>query len=129
MKTLTDVSTAQADLFRPSGVPDGFAYRPEIISAAEESALTREIAALPLEAFRFQGFVAKRRVMSFGWRYDFDRARFEESDPIPDFLVPLKARAADFAGLDADAIAHALVTEYAPARRSAGTATGRCSRM
>ncbi|HWE78586.1 MAG TPA: alpha-ketoglutarate-dependent dioxygenase AlkB [Pseudolabrys sp.] len=114
MKILADASTAQADLFRPSGVPEGFAYRPEIVSAAEESALAQEIAALPLEAFRFQGFLAKRRVMSFGWRYDFDRARFEETDPIPDFLVPLKTRAAEFAGLGADAIAHALVTEYAP---------------
>jgi alkylated DNA repair dioxygenase AlkB len=112
--TLTDVSTAQADLFQPSGVPEGFAYRPEIISAAEESALVKAVAALPLAAFRFQGFVAKRRVMSFGWRYDFDRARFEETDPIPDFLAPLKTRAANFAGLGADAIAHALVTEYAP---------------
>jgi alkylated DNA repair dioxygenase AlkB len=111
---LTDILHAQADLFRPSGVPEGFAYRPEIVTPAEETVLAEKIAALPLEAFRFQGFVAKRRVMSFGWRYDFDRARFEQTDPIPDFLLPLKARAADFAGLGAADIAHALVTEYAP---------------
>jgi alkylated DNA repair dioxygenase AlkB len=111
---VTDLLNAQADLFRPADVPEGFAYRPDIISAAEEAALAKEIAALPLEAFRFQGFVAKRRVMSFGWRYDFDRARFEQTEPIPDFLLPLKARAAAFAGLGADDIAHALVTDYAP---------------
>jgi alkylated DNA repair dioxygenase AlkB len=111
---VTDVLNAQADLFPPSGGPEGFAYRPEIISAAEETVLVEKIAALPLEAFRFQGFVAKRRVMSFGWRYDFDRARFEQTEPIPGFLLPLKARAAAFAGIGADDIAHALVTEYAP---------------
>ena len=114
MTSVTEVLTAQADLFRPSTVPEGFAYHPEIMSAGEETALVHEIAALPLEAFRFQGFVAKRRVMSYGWRYDFDRARFERTDPIPDFLLPLKVRAAASAGLRPDDIAHALVTEYAP---------------
>lgn len=104
----------QGDLFKSSGAPEGFMYRAEIIAADEERALADRIAALPLEAFRFQGFVAKRRVMSFGWRYDFDRARFEQIEPMPDFLLPLRARAAEFAGLDPDDIAHALVTEYAP---------------
>ena len=114
MTVLTDASTAQADLFSRPDLPEGFVYRGEIVSPAEERVLAEHIAALPLEAFRFQGFIAKRRVMSFGWRYDFDRARFEETDPIPDFLLPLKARATAFAGLEPDAIAHALVTEYAP---------------
>src|SRR3569832_2875294 len=114
LASVTEVLTAQADLFRPSTVPEGFAYCPEIISAGEENALAQQIAALPLEAFRFQGFVAKRRVMSYGWRYDFDRARFEQADSIPQFLLPLKVRAAAFAGLRPDDIAHALVTEYAP---------------
>lgn len=116
---MAEVPDAQIDLFRAPDMPEGFAYRSEFASPAEESALVREIAALPLEAFRFQGFVAKRRVMSFGWRYDFDRARFEKTSKIPDFLLPMRARAADFAGIDADTIAHALVTEYAP-----GTAIG-----
>ena len=111
---MTEVLSVQADLFRPPDLPEGFAYQRDIISTAEERALVERIAALPLEAFRFQGFLAKRKVMSFGWRYDFDRARFEPTEPIPDFLLPLKARAAAFAGLDADAIAHALVTDYAP---------------
>jgi alkylated DNA repair dioxygenase AlkB len=111
---MTEALTAQADLFRPSNVAEGFAYCPEIISAGEETALAEEIAALPLEAFRFQGFVAKRRVMSYGWRYDFDRSRFEQTNPIPHFLLPLKVRAAAFAGLRPDDIAHALVTEYLP---------------
>jgi alkylated DNA repair dioxygenase AlkB len=112
--SVNEVLVAQADLFRPPSVPKSFSFRSEIISAAEEAALASEIAALPLETFRFQGFVAKRRVISFGWRYDFDRARFEQADPIPDFLLPLKARAAAFAGLERNDIAQALVTEYAP---------------
>jgi len=112
--SVSGILVAQGDPFRPSAVPEGFAYCLEIISVTEEAGLVGAIAALPLEAFRFQGFVAKRRVMSFGWRYDFDRARFEEADPIPDFLLPLRARAAAFAGLNLRDIAQGLVTEYVP---------------
>ena len=114
MTNVTEVFNAEANLFGPPRIPAGFEYQPQIISPTEEAELARAIATLPLEAFRFQGFVAKRRVMSFGWRYDFDRARFEQTDPIPEFLLPLRARAAAFAGLGSDDLAHALVTEYAP---------------
>ena len=114
MTNVTEVFNAEANLFGPPRIPAGFEYQPQIISPTEEAELARAIATLPLEAFRFQGFVAKRRVMSFGWRYDFDRARFEQTDPIPEFLLPLRARAAAFAGLGSDDLAHALVTGYAP---------------
>ena len=104
----------QSDLFRKPSVPEGFAYARDLISPADERALIGEIARLPLAKFRFQGFLAKRRVIYFGWRYDFDRSRFEPTEPIPDFLHDLRARAARFAGLTPDELPHALVTEYAP---------------
>jgi alkylated DNA repair dioxygenase AlkB len=105
--------SSQRDLFC-GAEPEGFIYRPGIISADEECKLSEQIAALPLEAFRFQGFVAKRRVRSFGWHYDFDHARFEQTEPIPDFLQSLKARAASLSGLGAHELVHALVTGYPP---------------
>jgi alkylated DNA repair dioxygenase AlkB len=104
----------QSDLFRKPSVPEGFAYARDLISPADERALIGEIARLPLAKFRFQGFLAKRRVIYFGWRYDFDRSRFEPTEPIPDFLHDLRARAARFAGLTPDELPHALATEYAP---------------
>lgn len=103
----------QHDLFGTEG-PQGFRYSRDFISADEERALVAHIAALEFKKFKFQGFLAKRRVVSFGWRYDFERARLEQADEIPDFLLPLRARAAQFAGIEADAIGHVLVTEYAP---------------
>jgi len=107
------VSAAQADLFRKSSEPEGFRYRTGVVAPAEEQRLVSQIADLPLKEFLFQGFVAKRRVMSFGRRYDFERARFEKTDEIPGFLLDLRGRAAAFAGLAADALVHVLVTEYA----------------
>jgi alkylated DNA repair dioxygenase AlkB len=105
---------AQPGLFADPDAPDGFRYAREIVSSDEERILINRIAALPLTEFLFQGFVAKRRVMSFGWRYDFERARFEETEPMPEFLFDVRARAAKFADLSPNDLPHALLTEYTP---------------
>ena len=92
--------------------PDGFRYRPDLIDAGEERSLAREIGRLPFRAFEFHGFEGKRRVVSFGWRYDFNEAKLSEAPPIPEFLLPVREQAAHFAGLEARALEHLLVTEY-----------------
>lgn len=50
----------------------------------------------------------------FGWRYDFEDSKFERTEPIPEFLLELRQRAASFAGLGPGDLPHALVTEYTP---------------
>jgi alkylated DNA repair dioxygenase AlkB len=95
--------------------PAGFRYAPGILTPDEEAALVRHVEALPFAGFEFHGFLGKRRVVSFGWRYDFGARRLQKADDVPPFLLPLRERAAAFAGLgDADEFRHALVTEYAP---------------
>ena len=93
-------------------LPEGLRYREEFISPDEERALATDIAALPLKPFEFHGFLGKRRVISFGWKYVFDGSGLRETDPIPDFLLPLRARAAEFAGVEDTALMHVLLTEY-----------------
>ncbi len=105
---------AQSDLFASPDAPEGFRYAREIVSAEEERVLIERIAALPLTEFLFHGFVAKRRVLSFGWRYDFERARFERTEPMPEFLFEVRARAAEVVGLAPKDLPHALLTEYTP---------------
>lgn len=94
--------------------PDGFRYRPELIGATEEARLLAGIRTLPFRDFEFRGYTGKRRVVSFGWQYDFTARRLSRVDDIPDLLLPLRAAAADFAGLAADDLRHVLVTEYGP---------------
>ena len=107
--------TDQLGLFGTSdGLPEGFVYQSDLLTATEESALAARIAALPLKPFEFHGFKGKRRVLSFGWRYQFDGSGLHEADSIPDFLLPLQARAAALAGVEAQALRHVLLTEYAP---------------
>jgi alkylated DNA repair dioxygenase AlkB len=98
---------------RPA-LPVGFRYEADLVADAAQAALIEDIRALPLRAFDFHGFKANRRVMSFGWRYDFTAARLVEIDPIPEWLMPLREAVARFAGDTADDYAQVLVSEYAP---------------
>src|SRR5437868_9569508 len=93
-------------------LPDGFIYRERVLSADAERALVDEIRTLPLREFEFRGYTGKRRVVSFGWRYDFNDAVLHKADDMPPFLRALREAAADVAGLAPDALQHVLVTEY-----------------
>ena len=92
--------------------PEGFRYEREIITRDEEAALVERIREVPLQAFDFHGFLGKRRVKSFGWHYDFDTEALKQTEPIPDFLLGVRDKAARFADLTPDEIQHILVTEY-----------------
>jgi alkylated DNA repair dioxygenase AlkB len=110
----------QLDLFGAgTPLPDGFRYRPEILSRAEEERLLAHVRALPFREFVFQGYVGKRRVVSFGWQYDFDAEALRPAVAIPPFLLRLREVAAAFAGTAPEGLVQVLVTEYA-----AGAAIG-----
>lgn len=98
----------------PTAPPEGFLYQPDVLPAAEERELVERIRELPLKEFEFHGYVGKRRVLSYGWHYDFAERTLRETDEIPDFLRPLRDRAAAFAGVAPQDLPHALVTEYGP---------------
>ena len=95
-------------------LPEGFRYQPEFISPDEERDLVRQVETLPFESFQFNGFLGKRRVVSFGWRYNFNESELQKVNDIPPLLLPLRERAAALAGLASSSFQHALVTEYAP---------------
>jgi alkylated DNA repair dioxygenase AlkB len=104
---------AMLDLFGAPTVP-GLSMREAIIDADQEAALIARIDAEGLAPFRFQGWLGKRLTRSFGWRYDFENGSFGETDPLPDWLEPVRDRAAAFAGLPADALVQALLIRYDP---------------
>jgi alkylated DNA repair dioxygenase AlkB len=109
------MTSAQPALFdTPPVLPEGMRYRPELITAAEEQALSDRFAALPFQPFEFQGYFGKRRVVFYGYRYDFTEREVQRVAPIPDFLLPVRERAAAFAGLEPEALEHALINEYQP---------------
>ena len=92
----------------------GLGTREAFVSEAEEQALIAAISGVELSPFRFQGFTGKRLTHSFGYHYDFDTARFAETEPIPEWLELLRARASEFAGLASGDLVQALVIRYDP---------------
>ena len=99
---------------RPLSLPHGFDYRANFVPVEEEAELIERLAGLELSEFEFHGYLGKRRVTYFGLRYDFSDMKVREAAEMPDFLLPLRDRAAAFAGRAPVALAHALVTEYMP---------------
>ena len=95
-------------------LPDGFKYAPDLLGPADEAALLAHVRELPFRDFEFHGYTGRRRVVSFGWHYDFAERRLRKADDIPAFLLALREPAAAFAGLAPAALQHVLVTEYAP---------------
>jgi alkylated DNA repair dioxygenase AlkB len=105
----------QPDLFQASpALPEGFRYWPDFLSADEERDLVERFATLPFKEFEFRGYRGNRRVLSFGWQYDFNQMELQRTDDMPAFLLPLRERAARFANLEASDLQHVLLTEYAP---------------
>ncbi|MEF0941367.1 alpha-ketoglutarate-dependent dioxygenase AlkB [Rhizobium sp. BR 362] len=106
----------QGDLFAEAErrLPEGFRYQPDVVPEAMQSDLLREVRQLPLKPFDFHGFEGKRRVVSYGWKYDFDTERVARINDIPSFLFPVRDIAATFAHIQPDRLQQALITEYAP---------------
>ena len=105
----------QEDLFDAAdSLPEGLRYAPNALTPAREEALVARLRHLPFKEFEFHGFLGKRRVVSFGYRYDFNGGGLREAEPIPDFLLPAREIAARFAGLDPAAMQHAHLIEYRP---------------
>jgi alkylated DNA repair dioxygenase AlkB len=96
-----------------SVVPEGLRYQPALISRNDETALVEHVRKLPFREFEFHQYLGKRRVVSFGWKYDFSSQQLQKAEEIPDYLLSLRSLAALFANLEAEAFEQVLVTEYA----------------
>lgn len=94
---------AQKSLFNITAGPEGFKYEAEFITREEEKLLLEEFKDLRLSNYIHGEYEAKRKIKSYTKKFGY-----------PKFLIPIIARAAKFAGVRADQIEHAMVTEYSP---------------
>lgn len=92
----------------------GLRYADAVFGAREEEQLIERLLATELTPFKFQGWTGNRKTRSFGWRYDFDDSSFTPAESIPDWLEPLRASAAVFAGVELGAFVHVLLARYDP---------------
>jgi alkylated DNA repair protein (DNA oxidative demethylase) len=102
----------QSSLFGDADLPEGFRYEPHFLTEQDERELLLAIADVDVSGVEMRGGVARRRTAHYGWTYGYDARTSEPGEPIPAWLLPVRARAATWAGLEAEALAEALVTEY-----------------
>src|SRR5262245_54397540 len=109
------VSSQQSDLFPAVPLlPAGFHYQADVISPSMEAELVAEMAALPFREFEFHGFTGKRRVVSYGWRYNYAEGGLQPAPPLPDFLLALRDQVSSLAERPAADFVQVLLTEYPP---------------
>jgi alkylated DNA repair dioxygenase AlkB len=107
--------SGQLSLLEPLPLlPEGFAYRAELVSPEEEAELLEYFRELNFREYEFHGYLGKRRVVSFGLHYDINESTVRNTEDIPGFLLTLRQKAAAFAGLAPAELQQALVTEYTP---------------
>jgi len=105
----------QGDLFTSAPIlPEGMRYATGVLTRKEERALLDVLPSLPFKEFEFHGFLGKRRVVSFGWHYDFNGGGLRTAGELPEFLLPVRDCAAHFAGVASAALEHALILDYPP---------------
>lgn len=98
----------------PPDLPQGMVYQAEFITPEAEHALIAWLEDQPFEPFVFQGYEARRQVVSYGWRYDFSRSSLEATEGLPPELAPLRAKAAALAGHPPEALQQVLINKYEP---------------
>ena len=105
----------QIDLIAPAELfPEGFLYQREFLSPQEEDNLLEAMQGLSFKEAEYRDWHAKRRIVSYGGRYDFTHRALTEAPPIPDFLDGLRKRIASWADISPAMIHHAVIAEYRP---------------
>lgn len=105
----------QSELFGPATPwPEGLRLGHDFLTAQDEDALLAWIGSLDLQAARYKGYTARRRIASFGSAYDFERLQLQAAPPLPPALLDLRERVASWLGVPAQSLRQALVAEYAP---------------
>ena len=105
---------AQETLPGLSDLPEGFRYKPNLVDDRLEHSIITSMRELEFAPFQFHGFEGKRRVISFGWRYDFNGGGLKKAEELPAFLLPVREAAAASFGIEAASLEQALLLEYPP---------------
>jgi hypothetical protein len=111
-RNLRAIDTGTADLFGGPELPEGFRYKPDVVSPSDEQALVGRFETLALQPFEFHGRFANRRIFTFGRSYVFAGQKPRADAAIPDYFRPLMEVAAAISGSPPDAFEQIMVSEY-----------------
>jgi alkylated DNA repair dioxygenase AlkB len=98
----------------PTEEPDGLVYRPELVPADVEAELLDVLETLRFDPIVIRGQAARRTARHYGLDYDYEARTPMPGEPVPDWLLPARAIAADFAGFEPEELVEILVQRYPP---------------
>jgi alkylated DNA repair dioxygenase AlkB len=90
----------------------GLTYTDQFLAADEHKALLDYAQTFTLHTFLFQGYEAKRKVVSFGYDYNFKNRKLKNGSPIPDGFTSLIEKVTAKVGIAGNEFAELLITEY-----------------
>jgi alkylated DNA repair dioxygenase AlkB len=108
------VPASDRRLFDTVALPEGFRHADDFLHVHEEAALLDIFRSVDFHEMRMRGVAARRRVVQYGWKYSFESFRMTQGPDLPDYLLPVRDRAAAFAGVENAVLSEALLTEYSP---------------
>jgi alkylated DNA repair dioxygenase AlkB len=94
--------------------PQGFFYYPDFLREEEEAVLYEEISKLDLRNLDYHGYTALRRVISFGYDYDYGKNELKKGNDIPPAFHFLIEKVAEHLFMAGNEFSELLVTEYPP---------------
>jgi DNA oxidative demethylase len=96
----------------PSEEPQGLVYEPELLSVDEEAGLLERLDSLRFDPIVLHGRAARRTGRHFGLDYDYESRTPQPGEPVPDWLLPVRERAAALAGHEPEELVEILVQRY-----------------
>jgi alkylated DNA repair dioxygenase AlkB len=97
---------------RENDAPAGLLYRPDLLAAEEERALLGVLDSLRFDLIVMHGQAARRTARHFGLDYDYEARTPKPGEPVPEWLLPVRMRAALLADVEPDELAEILVQRY-----------------
>jgi alkylated DNA repair protein (DNA oxidative demethylase) len=94
--------------------PQGLRYAPELVPEPLERDLLAVFEELRWDPIVIRGQAAKRTARHYGLDYDYEARTPQPGEPVPEWLLPARALAAEFAGYEPDELAEILVQRYPP---------------
>ena len=98
----------------PTEEPEGLVYRPELVPANVEADLLEVFETLRFDPIVIRGQAARRTARHYGLDYDYGARTPMPGEPVPDWLRPARAIAAELAGFAPEELVEILVQRYPP---------------
>ena len=98
----------------PVEEPAGLVYRPELVPGDLEADLLRRLETLRFDPIVIRGQAARRTARHYGLDYDYEARTPMPGEPVPEWLEPARAIAAELAGVEPEELVEILVQRYPP---------------